>query len=117
MHQETPQPKTSSLRGALGGISLLLLVAVALQASPGLTERSEAVGQRHGPVVRMIAEAVTRRAERRVRRLDERPVVAQAYPAVTVDRVDSLVIATPDLGVAQRHLGAWLTDLPPPALA
>jgi hypothetical protein len=109
--------KASPIRAALGGISLLLLVAVALQASPGLGERAEAVRHGHGPVVRMIAEAITRRVERQVRRQDERPAVAQAHPAVTVDRRDHVCVATPDLGVVQRPLGAWLTDLPPPGNA
>ena len=117
MNQEPGQVKTTPIRAALGGISLLLLVAVALQASPGVGERSEAVRHGHGPVIRMIAEAITRRADRLVRRQDERPAVAQAYPAVTVDRNKIVSIATPELGVVPRLLSAWLTDLPPPALA
>ncbi|HYE63838.1 MAG TPA: hypothetical protein VD997_17740 [Phycisphaerales bacterium] len=115
MNPVTGTLKPSPMRAALGGITLLLLVAVALQGSPG--ERADAPGQRHGPVVRMLAEAVTRRMDRQVRRQDERPAVAAAHPAVTPDRSALRPIATPDLGVAVRCLSPWLTDLPPPALA
>jgi hypothetical protein len=103
------------LKAALGGITLLLLVAVALQGSPG--ERAEAVRHGQGPVVRMLAEAVTRRMDRQVRRQDERPVVAAAYPAVTPDRNALRCETAPDLGVLVRALSPWLTDLPPPSLA
>jgi hypothetical protein len=110
-----PSPVRAPLKAALGGITLLLLVAVALQASPG--ERAEAVRHGHGPVVRMITEAVTRRMDRQVRRQEERPVVVAAHPAVTRDRNALRREATPDLGVLVRALSPWLTDLPPPALA
>jgi hypothetical protein len=114
MTHEPGQLKTSPLRAALGGISLLLLVAVAVQSSPG--ERADAV-RHHGPVVRLIAQAVTRQMDRQVRRQDERPVVAAAHPAVTSDRNALRCVPTPDLVVEVRALSPWLTDLPPPAMA
>ena len=117
MTQNPTQPRVPVLRSTLGGISLLLLVAMALQAAPGFTERADAVGTRHGPVVRMIAEAVTWRSERSIRRQDVRPVASQAYPAVTPDRSTIAGRAPPDLGVAPTPLAAWLLNLPPPALA
>ena len=114
MTQEPGQLKTSPLRAALGGISLLLLVAVALQSTPG--ERAD-VARHHGPVVRLIAQAVTRQMERQVRRQDERPIIASAHPAVTRDRSALRPIPTPSLGVEVRPLLPWVTDLPPPAIA
>jgi hypothetical protein len=112
-----PQPRVPSSRSTLGGISLLLLVAMALQAAPGFTERADSVNNRHGPVVRMIAEAVTWRSDRSVRRQEVRPAPAQAHPAVTADRSAPGSLAAPDLGVVPTPLAAWLLNLPPPALA
>jgi hypothetical protein len=117
MNREPTQVKASPMRAALGGISLLLLVALALQASPGFTERAEPARHAQGPVLRMIAQAVTRRAERQVQRQDEQPAASHAYPAVTPHRSDRVAITAPDLKVVTRPLGHWLTDRPPPARA
>jgi hypothetical protein len=110
-----PQTTKSPTRAAIGGISLLMVVAFAVQASAGLM--SPAVQARHHaglPTVRMIAEAVTRRVERQVRRQNERPAMCRVFVAassrLTVsDRVDrSLPSPSP------RRLSVLLTNLPPP---
>lgn len=115
MTEGAPQLKTSTLRGAMEGISLLLLVAMALQATPGFTERAVVASNGHAPVIRMIA--VSLRSERVVRRQDERPAPVQAHPAVTPERRLTAGVAVPDLGVTPRPLDSWLINLPPPALA
>src|SRR4051812_12429693 len=66
-------PSTKSpTRAAIGGISLLMVVAFAVQASAGAMSSAVQARQYSGlPTVRMIAEAVTRRVERQVRRQEQ----------------------------------------------
>jgi hypothetical protein len=93
-----------------------MLVAIAVQASAGLMTPAVQARQHPGlPVVRYIAEAMTRQAERQVRRQEERPALLRASAVVaraagldtTVERV------SPDVRV--RRLMVMLTNLPPPS--
>src|SRR4051812_30762333 len=110
----TPPSTKSPTRAAISGISLLMVVAFAVQAgamSPAVQAR-----QYSGlPTVRMIAQAVTRRVERQVRRQQERPAVCRVA-AVGGRRVEVETVVGRAASVAlPRRLLVLLTNLPPPA--
>lgn len=112
----TPQSTRTPTRAAVSGISLLMVVAFAVQASAGFTSAAVQARQYSGlPTVRMIAEAVTRRVERQVRRQEERPAIcrvlaAAARPAKSGELVEKVLP-----GATPRRLSVLLTNLPPPA--
>jgi hypothetical protein len=110
-----PQTTKSPTRAAIGGISLLMVVAFAVQASAGVQSAALQAREHPGvPTIRLIAEAVTRRVERQTRRQEERPAVCRVAIAAAAsvagrEPVESLA------PVAQaRRLSVLLTNLPPP---
>jgi hypothetical protein len=115
MAQVEAQPRSSSARAAVSGISLLMLVAVAVQASAGLLSPAVQARQHSGlPMVRLIAEAVTRRSERQVRRQEERPALCRAVVVTALKPQSSTTVELASVGPEPRRLMVLLTNLPPP---
>ncbi|MBI1189962.1 MAG: hypothetical protein GC200_04680 [Tepidisphaera sp.] len=106
-----PQNCPTSLRAALGGLSVLLVVAMVLQA-PDARAMSREVGR--GTVQRQLAEVPTKVHVRAPRRQTERP--AAVHAGLTRFLVPKVVAAwrLPENDFAPRLPGVWLTDLPPP---
>jgi hypothetical protein len=115
MARPKAQPRSSSARAAVSGISLLMLVAIAVQASAGLLTPAVQARQHNGlPVVRLIAEAVTRRVERQTRRQEERPAICRAARVTTLKPQSSTPAELASIGPEPRRLMVLLTNLPPP---
>lgn len=115
---DTPASRPSLLsRTLVSGVSVLVLLAMAVQASAGVFE-GLATGPERGQDragVRQIAEAIVRRLDRTVRRQDERPVrLTLTEPARRPHMPESLAPAHRG-GPKVRGLPAHLLDLPPPA--
>lgn len=105
------------MRTTLGGVSLLLAVALVLQASAGWSEIRTTIpgGSHDGPDVRQVTHVQVRRAIRATRRQNERPV--QVLVAADRSRADRAFLAVPSRPQTHAVLRqpVWLTDLPPPA--
>ncbi len=102
-------------RAAISGLSLLMLVAIAVQASAGLMTPAVQARQHSGlPVVRYIAEAMTRQAERQVRRQEERPALLRTCSVVVRAAKLDMSVERVSLDVRPRRLMVMLTNLPPP---
>ena len=92
-----------------------MLVAIAVQASAGLLTPAVQARQHSGlPVVRLIAEAVTRRSERQVRRQDERPALCRAVVVTDIKPQSNTPVELAGAGPEPRRLMVLLTNLPPP---
>ena len=112
MAQAPVQPR-SSARAAISGISLLMLVAIAVQASAGVLTPAVQVRQ-HLPMVRLIAEAVTRRVERQVRRQDERPAICRASVVTSIKPEPVRRASLAGVGPGPTRPMVQYIDLPPP---
>src|SRR4051812_12374450 len=111
----TPPSTKSPTRAAISGISLLMVVAFAVQASAGAMSPAVQARQYSGlPTVRMIAQAVTRRVERQVRRQQERPAVCRVAAAGGRRVEVGTVVEGVSPEGAPRRLSVLLTNLPPP---
>jgi hypothetical protein len=111
--QLTPK---NPLKGVIGSISLLMLVAVAVQASAGVLSPALQARQNSGlPVVRLIAEVV--RAERQVKRQEVRPALCRACPARQPASKSDPRLASASPSAQPTRLLVLLTSMPPPAIA
>jgi hypothetical protein len=109
---QTPMSRGPS-RAILGGLSLLLVVAFAFQATgqPGLKASG---GQTREAVARMVVETMARTEARQVRRQSERPEAAPVeLRARSARRVEARVSAR-GLVACVRMPGVFETSLPPP---
>lgn len=111
MSPDTPQPRPVTFRAALGGLSVLLVVAMVLQAPEARAMSREAA---RGPAQRQLAEVQSKSLVRVSRKQTERP--ATAWAGLNRFEVSKVVAAwcLPEVGCAPRLPGVWLTDLPPP---
>ena len=111
MISDAPKPNPTSLRASLGGLSVLLVVAMVLQAPDARAMSREAA---RGPVQRQLAEVQSKSVVRVSRKQTERPAIAWA--GLNRFEVSKVVAAWRLLEVecAPRLPGVWLTDLPPP---
>jgi len=116
MHEEAIQTRAPS-RAMLGGLSLLLVVAFAFQASNPLGLKA---ASRTGPesVLRMAVEASVRQEARVVRRDEHRPDVASAasrlVAASRLARADGLRGGEGATAPVIRRPLIMVTSLPPP---
>src|SRR5262245_37828699 len=103
-------------RAVLGGLSVLLVVAFAFQASAGSLESKAAARQsRSDSAVRLVAETNTRKAVRATREQQQRPaaVTEGARPAPLRCATILTTVPTRTAPAPARPL-VLLTDLPPP---
>lgn len=106
-------------RATLSGLSLLLVVALAFQASAGAMERTGAVKEanRSAGTVRHVVEVSQRRTvvvQRRQRHIPS--IVSDSLPTV-VQTGSALAVRLPaDPPIVRRPM-PHMTDLPPPAKA
>lgn len=106
-----PQPRPTTFRATLGGLSLLLVVAMVLQAPEARAMSREAA---RGPVQRQLAEVQNKIHVRAPRRQTQLPAIA--WVGLNRFQVSKVVAAwrLPRVNFTPRLPGVWLTDLPPP---
>lgn len=111
MSLSTPQTRPAAFRASLGGLSILLVVAMVLQAPDARAMSREAA---RGPVQRQLAEVQNKVHVRAPRRQTERPAIVRA--GLNRFLVSKVVAGwrLPEAQVTPRLPGVWLTDLPPP---
>jgi hypothetical protein len=115
MLSKPSQTKAPTGRTALGGISLLMVVAFAVQASADLTTPASQLVSGQRTVLRHVAEAIVRHVERRTCQQDERPVAAAvAYLSPAAPTLLAISEAHLDVRLAPRRLLVLMTSLPPP---
>jgi hypothetical protein len=102
----------------VSSISLLMLVAFAVQASAGVTAPALQARQDSGlPVIRLIAEVVSRHVDRQVKRQEERPAVCRTTWSGAEAANSAAANGAGHQTLAARRLLVLLTNLPPPARA
>ncbi len=108
----------TSFRSTLGGLSLLVAIALVCQASAGVVDgAAPASGQRLDPQVRQVAITPVRHSHRATRRETIRPLLARPSAARSARQALSRP-ALPPVGPGPvRPPMLWHTDLPPPVAA
>lgn len=111
MTPETLQSRQTQLRAALGGLSLLLVVAMVLQAPDARAmSREGALGQAQ----RTLAEVQPKVAIRLSRKQNERPAIAAGPARLFSSSTPAAHLRPHASPCTPRRPGVLLTDLPPP---
>lgn len=99
----------------MGGMSLLLAVALVLQATAASGALAALAGPAHrdAPGTKQLAQTLVRVVRVAVRKQTERPALWGCGRVLPQRAAVAGPVATLPAG-SPRRLGAWLTDMPPP---
>lgn len=121
MPLDRAQSQSQIPRGSLAGLTVLILVAFAIQASLGAIKPGtlQTLGEDSGTSHRQVVQSQHQQAARPVRRQSIRPVAATLARLADRARASLAPRSCVNLGAAPfvGHLPHMLLDLPPPARA
>lgn len=115
---ESNSRPVASLRPVLGGVSLLLAVALVVQASAAFTHAAALRAGGHGAeVLRLAAVRPVQQFVRSLRRQAQKPVRVVLAQAKSECRITGDTVPASGQGHTPRRLSEWQTSLPPPVQA